>query len=127
MYADTHRRPVNFEVGDRFYLEVSPWKGVVRFGKQGKLALRYIGPFKIIQKVNDHTVMLELPTELTGIHNTFNVCYLRKCKVDDETQLVPLSDLKVDLNQKLVEEPVRIVDKKVTKLRKKEIHMVLFE
>ncbi|XP_071709033.1 uncharacterized protein [Rutidosis leptorrhynchoides] len=83
--------------------------------------------FEIIQRVNDQTFMLELPAELAGIHNTFNVCYLRKCKVDDKMQLFPLSDLRVDLNQKLVEEPVRIVDKKVTKLRKKEIHMVLVE
>ncbi|XP_071715033.1 uncharacterized protein [Rutidosis leptorrhynchoides] len=115
MYADPRRRLVNFEVGDRVYLKVLPWKGVIRFGKRGKLAPRYIGPFKIIQRVNDQTVVLELPTELAGIHNTFNVCYHRKRKVDDETQLVPLSDLRVDLNQKLVEElldiamPVRTI------------------
>ncbi|XP_071728441.1 uncharacterized protein [Rutidosis leptorrhynchoides] len=78
MYADPRRHPVNFEVGDRVYLKVSPWKGVIRFGKRGKLALRYIGSFKIIQRVNDQTVVLGLPTELAGIHNTFNVCYLRK-------------------------------------------------
>ncbi|XP_071727898.1 uncharacterized protein [Rutidosis leptorrhynchoides] len=113
MYADPRRHPVNFEVGDSVYLKVSPWKGVIRFGKRGKLAPRYIGPLKIIQRVNDQTVVLELPTELIGIHNTFNVCYLRKCKVDDETQKVPLSDLRVDLNQKLVEELVRIVDRKI--------------
>ncbi|XP_071713324.1 uncharacterized protein [Rutidosis leptorrhynchoides] len=113
MYDDPCRRPIKFEVGDRVYLKVSPWKGVIRFGKRGKLALRYIGPFKIIQKVNDQTVVLELLAELAGIHNTFNVCYLRKCKVDDETQLVPLSDLRLDLNQKLVEEIVKIVDRKL--------------
>ncbi|XP_071714405.1 uncharacterized protein [Rutidosis leptorrhynchoides] len=78
-------------------------------------------------EVNDQTVELELPTGLAGIHNTFNVCYLRKCKVDDEAQLVQLCDLRVELNQNLVEEPVKIVDRKVTKLRKKEIHMVLVE
>ncbi|XP_071688905.1 uncharacterized protein [Rutidosis leptorrhynchoides] len=84
----------------------------VTFGKRGKLAPRYIGSFKIIRRVNDQTVVLELPAELAGIHDTFNVCYLRKCKVDDETQLVPLSDLRVDLNKKLVEKSVRIVDRK---------------
>ncbi|XP_071718400.1 uncharacterized protein [Rutidosis leptorrhynchoides] len=127
MYVDPRRRPVNFEVCDCVYLKVSPWKGVIRFGKRGKLAPRYIGSFKIIQKVNDETIVLKLPAELAGIHNTFNICYLRKCMVNDETQLVPLSDLRVDLNQKLVEEPVRIIDGKVTKLRKKEIRMVLVE
>ncbi|XP_071709183.1 uncharacterized protein [Rutidosis leptorrhynchoides] len=127
MYTDPRRHPVNFEVGDRVYLKVSPWKGVIRFGKRGKLAPIFIGPFKIIQRVNDQTVVLEVPTELAVINNTFNVCYLRKCMVDDETQLVPSSDLRVDLNQKLVEEAVRIVDRNVTKLREKEIHMVLVE
>ncbi|XP_071704511.1 uncharacterized protein [Rutidosis leptorrhynchoides] len=113
MYADPRRHPVNFEVGYRVYLKVSSWKGVIRFGKRGKLAPRYIGPFKIIQRVNDQTVVLELSEKLAGIHNTFNVCYLRKCMVDNEMQLVPLSDLRVDLNQKLVEELVRIIDRKI--------------
>ncbi|XP_071728292.1 uncharacterized protein [Rutidosis leptorrhynchoides] len=127
MYVDQHRRPVNFEVGDHVYLKVSLWKAVIRFFKRGKLAPRYIGAFKIIQRVNDQTIVLEISTELAGIQNIFNVCYLRKCKVDDETQLVPLSDLRVDLNQKLVEEPVRIFDRKVMKVRKKEIRMMLVE
>ncbi|XP_071688192.1 uncharacterized protein [Rutidosis leptorrhynchoides] len=113
MYADPRRRLVNFEVGDRVYLKVSPWKGVIRFGKWGKLAPRYIKPFKIIQRVSDQTVVLELLTELARIYNRFNLCYLRKCKIDDETQLVSLSDLRVDLNQKLVKEPVRIVNRKM--------------
>ncbi|XP_071734236.1 uncharacterized protein [Rutidosis leptorrhynchoides] len=113
MYIDPRRCPVNFEVGDRVYLKVSPWKGVISFGKRGKLAPMYVGPFKIMERVNDQAVVLELPAE--------------KCKVYDDTQLVPLSDLRVDMNQKLVEEPVRIVDRKVTKVRKKEIHMVLVE
>ncbi|XP_071739684.1 uncharacterized protein [Rutidosis leptorrhynchoides] len=127
MYANPRRRPINFEVGDRVYLKFSFWKGVIRFGKRGKLAPRYIGSFRITQKVNDQTIVLELMTESAGIHNTFNVCYLRKCKVDDETQLVTLSDLRVDLNQKLVEEPVKTIIRKITKLRKKEIPMVLVE
>ncbi|XP_071739162.1 uncharacterized protein [Rutidosis leptorrhynchoides] len=65
--------------------------------------------------------------ELAGIHDTFNICYLRKCKIDDESQILQLQDLKVDMNKKLVEEPVRIADRKVTKLRKKQIPMVLVE
>ncbi|XP_071699840.1 uncharacterized protein [Rutidosis leptorrhynchoides] len=83
---------------------------------------------KIIRQVlNDQTVVLDLPPELAGIHDTFNICYIRKCKVDDESQILPLQDLKVDSSKKLLEEPVRIVDRKVTKLRKKEISMVLVE
>ncbi|XP_071688323.1 uncharacterized protein [Rutidosis leptorrhynchoides] len=87
-------------------------KGVIRFGKHGKLVPRYIGPYPIREILNDKTVVLELPPELAGIHNTFNVCYLRKCKVDDETQVLPIKDLKVDLSNKLVEEPIRMVDRK---------------
>ncbi|XP_071700140.1 uncharacterized protein [Rutidosis leptorrhynchoides] len=127
MYANPRRRPVIFNVGEQVYLKVSPWKGVIRFGKRGKLAPRYIGPFRIQQELNDQTVVLDLPAELAGIHNTFNVCYLHKCKIDDESQILPLQDLKVDMNKKLVEEPVRIVDKKITKLRHKQIPMVLVE
>ncbi|XP_071718957.1 uncharacterized protein [Rutidosis leptorrhynchoides] len=127
MYAGPHRQPVIFIVGEQVYLKVSPWKGVIRFGKRGKLAPRYIGPFRIQHVLNDQTVVLDLLAELAGIHNTFTVCYLHKCKVDDESQILPLQDLKVDMNKKLVEEPVRIVDRKITKLRHKQIPMVLVE
>ena len=126
-YADPRRRPVTFNVGELVYLKVSPWKGVIRFGKRGKLAPRFIGPFRIRQIVNDQTVALDLPDELAGIHDTFNVCYLRKCRVEDESQIVPLTDLKVDMSKRLIEEPVRLLDQKVTKLRRKEIPMVLVE
>ncbi|XP_071712845.1 uncharacterized protein [Rutidosis leptorrhynchoides] len=127
MYADPRRRSVTFNVGDCVYLKVSTWKEVIRFGKRGKLGPRYIGPFPINEILNDQTVVLDLPLELAGIHNTFNVCYLRKCKVDDETKILPIKDLKVDLSNKLVEEPIRVVDRKVTKLRNKDIPMVLVE
>ncbi|XP_071688529.1 uncharacterized protein [Rutidosis leptorrhynchoides] len=96
MYADPHRRLVTFAEGERVYLKLSPWKGVICFGKRGKLAPIYIGPFHIRQVLNDQIVVLDLPTELVGIYNTFNVCYLRKCKVDNEIQILPLQDLKVD-------------------------------
>ncbi|XP_071733449.1 uncharacterized protein [Rutidosis leptorrhynchoides] len=126
MYADPRQRPITFIVGEHVYLKVSPWKGVIRFSKRGKLAPRYIGPFRIRQVLNDQTVVLHLPPELVGIHD-INICYIRKCKVDDENQILPLQDLKVDSSKKLVEEPVRIVDRKVTKLRKKQIPMVRVE
>ncbi|XP_071700413.1 uncharacterized protein [Rutidosis leptorrhynchoides] len=127
MYADPCRRLVTFSVSGRVYFKISPWKGVIRLGKRGKLAPRYIWPFPISEVLNDQTVVLDLRSELAGIHNTFNVCYLRKCKVRDETQIIPLVDLKVDLNKKLVEEPIRVVDRKVIKLRKKQFLMVLIE
>ncbi|XP_071714260.1 uncharacterized protein [Rutidosis leptorrhynchoides] len=76
MYADPRRGLVTFSVGDRVYINVSPWKGVIRFGKRGKLSPRFIGPFPIIEILNDQTVVLDLLPELADILNTFNVCYL---------------------------------------------------
>ncbi|XP_071739547.1 uncharacterized protein [Rutidosis leptorrhynchoides] len=127
MYANPSRYPVTFSIGDRVYLKVSPWKGVISFGKCGKLAPRYIGPFPISQILNESTFVLKLPSELAGIQNTFSMCYLRKCKVDGETHIVPLVDLKVDVIKNVVEDLIRLVDRKVTKLRKKQILMVLNE
>ncbi|XP_071739230.1 uncharacterized protein [Rutidosis leptorrhynchoides] len=82
MYADPRRRPITFNVGDCVYLKVSPWKGVIRFGKRGKVAPRYIGPFPISEILNDQTVVLDLPSELAGgkiflvpVHNMVGVDY----------------------------------------------------
>ncbi|KAK1435339.1 hypothetical protein QVD17_01100 [Tagetes erecta] len=122
-YADRRRRPIEFHVGDQVMLKVSPWKGVIRFRKRGKLSPRFIGPFKIIARVGNVAYRLELPEELTGIHNTFHVSYLRKC-LADETSYVPLNDIEVDDKLNYVEEPVRIIDRKVKQLRNKVINQV---
>ncbi|GJV50077.1 putative reverse transcriptase domain-containing protein [Tanacetum coccineum] len=71
-YADLKRKPMEFEVGDKVMLKVSPWKGVVRFGKRGKLNPRFVGPFKVIKRVGDVAYKLELPEELSRVHNTFH-------------------------------------------------------
>ncbi|GJZ18172.1 putative reverse transcriptase domain-containing protein [Tanacetum coccineum] len=78
-YADLKRKPMEFEVGDKVMLKVSPWKGVVRFGKRGKLNPRFVGPFKVIKRVGDVAYKLELPEELSRVHNTFHVSNLKKC------------------------------------------------
>ncbi|KAJ9552428.1 hypothetical protein OSB04_016473 [Centaurea solstitialis] len=70
-YADKKRRPIDFQVGDRVMLKVSPWKGIIRFGKRGKLSPRFLGPFTILEKVGLQTYRLELPPEMDGIHPTF--------------------------------------------------------
>ncbi|GKB54512.1 putative reverse transcriptase domain-containing protein, partial [Tanacetum coccineum] len=72
-------KPMEFEVGDKVMLKVSPWKGVVRFGKRGKLNPRFVGPFKVIKRVGDVAYKLELPEELSRVHNTFHVSNLKKC------------------------------------------------
>ncbi|GKC88546.1 putative reverse transcriptase domain-containing protein [Tanacetum coccineum] len=76
-YADLQRKPMEFQVGDKVMLKVSPWKGVVRFGKRGKLNPRYVGPFKVIERVGEVAYKLELPEELSRVHNTFHVSNLK--------------------------------------------------
>ncbi|GJX34455.1 putative reverse transcriptase domain-containing protein [Tanacetum coccineum] len=94
-YADKRRKPLEFEVGDRVLLKVSPWKGVVRFGKKGKLAPRYVGPFEIIERVGPVAYRLKLPQEL-----------------------------RVDENLRFVEEPLEIVERDVKKLKRRRIPLV---
>nr|GEU58608.1 hypothetical protein [Tanacetum cinerariifolium] len=78
-YANKRRIPLDLSVGDHVLLKVSPWKGVVRFGKKGKLAPRFVGPFEIIEKVGTMAYQLDLPEELNGVHDTFYVSNLKKC------------------------------------------------
>ncbi|GJU82216.1 putative reverse transcriptase domain-containing protein [Tanacetum coccineum] len=94
-YADLKRKPMDFQVRYNVMLKVSPWKGVVRFGKLGKLNPEYVGPFKVIEKVGDVAYKLELPEELSRVHNTFHVSNLKKCYVD-EPLAVPLDGLHFD-------------------------------
>nr|GEZ80172.1 putative reverse transcriptase domain-containing protein [Tanacetum cinerariifolium] len=82
-YADRKRKPIEFEIGDRVMLKVSPWKGVVRFGKRGKLNPIYVGPFKVVAKVGKVAYKLELPQELSRVHHTFHVSNLKKCYSDE--------------------------------------------
>ncbi|GJU24528.1 putative reverse transcriptase domain-containing protein [Tanacetum coccineum] len=94
-YADKRRKPLEFSVGDYVLLKVSLWKGVVCFMKKGKLAPRFIGPFKIIKKVGPVAYWLDLSEELDGVHDTFHVSNLKKCLVDPTLQ-VSLDEIRVD-------------------------------
>ncbi|GKB45148.1 putative reverse transcriptase domain-containing protein [Tanacetum coccineum] len=122
-YADLKRKPMEFQVGDKVMLKVSPWKGVVRFGKRGKLNPRYVGPFKVLEKVGEVAYKLELPEELSRVHNTFHVSNLKKCHAD-EPLAVPLDGLHVDDKLHFVEEPVEIVDREVKRLKRSRIPLV---
>ena len=77
-YVDNHRRDLQFEIGDWVFLKNSPWIGVLRFGKRGKLSPRFIGPYEIVSKVGPIAYKLKLPPELSRIHDTFHVSMLRK-------------------------------------------------
>ncbi|GJZ56090.1 hypothetical protein Tco_0611283 [Tanacetum coccineum] len=110
-------------VGDKVMLKVSPWKGVVRFGKRGKLNPRYVGPFKVLEKVGSVAYKLELPQELSRVHNTFHVSNLKKCYAD-EPLAVPLDGLHFDDKLQFVEEPVEIMDREVKRLKRSRIPII---
>ncbi|GJS90192.1 putative reverse transcriptase domain-containing protein [Tanacetum coccineum] len=97
-YADKRRKPLEFEVGDQVLLKVSPWKGVVRFGKKGKLAPRYVGPFEILERIGLVAYRLRLPAELSSVHDTFHVSNLKKCLADANLH-VPLDEIKEHNNR----------------------------
>ncbi|GJY57720.1 putative reverse transcriptase domain-containing protein [Tanacetum coccineum] len=122
-YADVRRKPLEFQVGDKVMLKVSPWKGVIRFGKRGKLNPRYIGPFKIIAKVGTVAYRLELPEKLSKVHSTFHVSKLKKC-MDDEPLVIPLDELQFDDKLNFIEEPVEIMDREVKRLKQSRIPIV---
>ncbi|GJZ53357.1 hypothetical protein Tco_0608242 [Tanacetum coccineum] len=122
-YADVRRKPLEFQVGDKVMLKVSPWKGVIRFGKRGKLNPRYIGPFKIIARVGTVAYRLELPERLNRVHSTFHVSKLKKCMAD-EPLAIPLDEIQVDDKLNFIEEPVEIMDREVKRLKQSRIPIV---
>ncbi|GJT60819.1 putative reverse transcriptase domain-containing protein [Tanacetum coccineum] len=91
-YTDNRRKPLEFEVGDQVLLKASPWKGVVCLGKNGKLAPRYVGPFKILERIGPVAYRLRLPQELSNVHDTFPVSNLKKCLADANLH-VPLEEI----------------------------------
>ncbi|GJR77147.1 putative reverse transcriptase domain-containing protein [Tanacetum coccineum] len=136
-YADVRRKPLEFQVGDKAMLKVSPWKGVIRFDRRGKLNPRYIGPFKIIAKVGTVDYRLELPEKLSRVHSTFYVSKLKKCMADEKktphtphkkkkhpSLPIPLDEIQVDDKLNFIEEPIEIMDREVKRLKQSRIPIV---
>ncbi|GJZ09680.1 putative reverse transcriptase domain-containing protein [Tanacetum coccineum] len=111
-YAENRRKPLEFKVVDRVMLKVSPWKGVVRFGKKALVSTRYVGPFEILERIGPVAYQLRLSKELSGVHDTFNVLNLKKCLADASLH-VPLEDIKVGKTLHFVEEPTEIMAMKL--------------
>ncbi|GJT88344.1 putative reverse transcriptase domain-containing protein [Tanacetum coccineum] len=116
-YVDNRRKPLEFEVRDRVLVKVSPWKGVIHFGKKGKLAPRYVGPFEILERIGPVAYRLRFPEELSSVHDTFHVSNLKKCLADANLH-VPLDEIKINKTLCFVEKPVEIIDCEVKSLKR---------
>ncbi|GJX07585.1 reverse transcriptase domain-containing protein [Tanacetum coccineum] len=122
-YADNRRKPLEFSVGDKVLLKVSPRKGMVRCGKRSKLSPRHVRPFEIVERVGPVAYQLRLPQAPVGVHETFHVSNLKKC-LADVTLHVPLEEVKINDKLHFVEEPMEIMDREVKKLKKRRIPIV---
>ncbi|GKE83782.1 reverse transcriptase domain-containing protein, partial [Tanacetum coccineum] len=122
-YANIKQKPLEFQVGDRVMLKVSPHKGIFRFGKRGKLNPRYIGPFKILERIGPVAYRQELLEELSNVHNTFHISNLKKC-LSDESLIIPMKELKLNDKLNFIKEPMEIMDREIKQLKRSRIHIV---
>ncbi|KAL5572458.1 hypothetical protein UlMin_022055 [Ulmus minor] len=122
-YADKRRRPLEFHVRDSVFLKITPMKGVMRFGKRGKLSPRYIGPFEILERVGKVAYRLALPPDLSLVHNVFHVSMLKKY-IPDPTHVLEHEPIEVHEDLTYEEQPVQVLDRKEKKLRNKAIPLV---
>ncbi|WVZ98000.1 LOW QUALITY PROTEIN: hypothetical protein U9M48_043493, partial [Paspalum notatum var. saurae] len=120
-YSEKRRRPLAFEKDDHVYLRVSPMKGVHRFGVKGKLAPRYVGPFKIREQCGPVAYRLELPPHLAVVHDMFHVSQLKKClRVPEE--VIDMSQIQIEPDLTYEEHPIKILDQKQRATRRRAIN-----
>ncbi|GKC60034.1 putative nucleotidyltransferase, ribonuclease H [Tanacetum coccineum] len=122
-YADKHRRDLEFQVGDRVFLKVSPFRGVKRFGIKGKLSPRFIGPFEILERIGEVSYRLALPPQLSHVHDVFHVSLLRGYHYHPlHVASYPFDQIQPDMS--LSEEPESILDRQERVMRNKVIPFV---
>ena len=122
-YTDMKRKDILYEVGEKMFLKVSPWKKVMRFGKKGELSPRFISPYEVIEKVGPIAYILALPPDLEKIHNVFHVSMLRRYH-SDPTHVVSSETIELRTNLTYEEEPGEILACEVKELRNKKIPLV---
>jgi len=122
-YADLKRKEIEYGIGDKVFLKVSPWKKVLRFGRKGKLSPRFIGPYEVIERVGPVAYRLALPPELDKIHNVFHVSMLRRYR-SDPSHVISREEIEIQPDLTYEEEPLRILGREVKELRNKQIPLV---
>ena len=122
-YADVRRLPLEFKVGDHVFLKVMPKRGVVRFGKRGKLSPRFIGPFEILERIGIVAYRMDFPPSMSGVHEVFHVSMLRKY-TPNPAHVVDWGQIEVDTDVTFEEGPVCILDSRDQVLRRKTVRLV---
>ncbi|KAJ8765372.1 hypothetical protein K2173_012069 [Erythroxylum novogranatense] len=122
-YADLKRKDIEFQVGDKVFLKVSPWKHILRFGKKGKLSPRFIGPYEILKKVGPVAYQLALPGELARLHDVFHVSMLRRYR-SDASHKISMQEIQVQQDLSYEEGPIAILAREMKQLRNKSVPLV---
>ena len=122
-YATLNRRDIEYEVGDKVFLKVSPWKKILRFGQKGKLSPRFIGSYEILERIGPVAYRLALPPELAKLHDVFHVSMLRRYR-SDESHILPVQEIQVHEDFSNDEEPKAIMAREVKQLRNKQVPLV---
>ena len=122
-YANLKRKDIEYEVGDKVFLKVSPWKKILHFGRNGKLSPRFIGPYEILERIGPVVYRLALPLELAKLHDVFHVSMLRRYR-SDPSHILPAQDIQVQEDFTFDEEPKAILDREIRQLRNKQVPLV---
>ena len=122
-YSDLKRKDIVYEVGDKVFLKVSPWRKILGFGKRGKLSPRFIDLYEILERIRPVVYRLALPLELSKLHDVFNVSMLRKYSLD-ELHILPVQEVQVQHDFSYDEEPKAIMAREMKQLRNKQVPLV---